>query len=160
MLSQKAAVYSAVQSIHSFDDNQEVTLTKDERAQVVAIVCAAFDAHEVVLSDAARAKFDTPEKLRSYTSGMVNNWLRKDTRMNGGTKYVTKNPGSRAGSADALIKNLKLLKSTISDPDKLTQIEAAIEARQAEIKVEKAKDVEIDFSAISPELLEKLGLDK
>lgn len=160
MLSQKAAVYNAVQSIHSFDDNQEVTLTKDERAQVVAIVCAAFDAHEVVLSDAARAKFDTPEKLRSYTSGMVNNWLRKDTRMNGGTKYVTKNPGSRAGSADALIKNLKLLKSTISDPDKLTQIEAAIEARQAEIKVEKAKDVEIDFSAISPELLEKLGLDK
>lgn len=160
MLSQKAAVYNAVQSIHSFDDNQEVTLTKDERAQVVTIVCAAFDAHEVALSDAARAKFDTPEKLRSYTSGMVNNWLRKDTRMNGGTKYVTKNPGSRAGSADALIKNLKLLKSTISDPDKLTQIEAAIEARQAEIKVEKAKDVEIDFSAISPELLEKLGLDK
>jgi len=39
-------------------------------------------------------------KLRSYCSGLQSNWLRKDTRLNGGVKYVAKNPGSRAGSTD------------------------------------------------------------
>jgi hypothetical protein len=158
MINQKTAVYNAVKSIISFDDGEAVTLTKDEKANVVQIVTAGFEAHEVELSEKARTKFDSPEKLRSYTSGMVNNWLRKDTRLNGGSKYVTKNPGSRAGAGDSVMKNLKLLRSTITDEAKLTEIDSAIELRKTEIQAEKAKDVEIDFSTFSPELLKKLGL--
>ncbi len=159
MLTQKEGVYNAIASLKSFDDGDEVVLSKDEKATVVEMVCASFEANEVALSDNARAKFDTPEKLRSYTSGMVNNWLRKDTRLNGGSKYVTKNPGSRAGSGDSVIKNLKLLKSTISDDAKIAEIDSAIEARKTEIAAEKAKDVEIDFSVISPDLLAKLNIE-
>lgn len=160
MLSQKAAVYNAVSSITQFDDGDKVELTKEQRAQVVEMVCAGFQANEVSLSDAARAKFDTPEKLRSYTSGMVNNWLRKDTRLNGGSKYVTKDPGSRTGSGDAVIKNLKLLKSTITDEAKITEIDHAIEARKSELAAEKAKNVQIDYSAIDPALLAKLNIEQ
>lgn len=159
MMSQKEAVYNAVKSLKSFDDGESVTLSKDEKANIVEIVCAAFDAGEAALSDNARAKFDTPEKLRSYTSGMVNNWMRKDTRLNGGSKYITKNPGSRAGSGDALIKNLKLLKSTLTDETKIKKVDEAIESRKSEIAAEKAKNVEIDFSVISPDLLAKLNIE-
>ena len=111
------------------------------------------------MSEKAQAKFigDAP-KLKSYVGGLVNNWMRKDKRLNGGETYITKNPGSRAGNADALIKNLKLLRSTMSDTDKIAEIDADIESRQAEIKVEKAKDVEIDMDQIPAELREKLGL--
>jgi len=157
-MSQKEAVYSAVKSIKSFDDGEKVNLTSDEKANVVNIVTESLASGDAVLSDKARAKFDTPTKLKSYTSGMVNNWMRKDTRLNGGLKYVIKNPGSRAGSQDDTIKNLKLLKSTLTDPAQIEECDAAIEARKAEITIEKAKNVEINYDHIPAELRESLGL--
>lgn len=157
-MSQKEAVYSAIKSIKSFDDGELVNLSKDERASVVQIVTEALASGEAVLSDSAREKFDDNVKLAKYTSGMVNNWLRKDTRLNGGDKYITKNPGSRTGSQDDTIKNLKLLKSTLTDPAQVAECEAAIEARKAEIQVEKAKDVEINFDHIPEALRATLGL--
>jgi Zn-dependent oligopeptidase len=157
-VSQKEAVYNAIKSIKSFDDGELVTLTKEEKANVVQIVVAAFEAGEVSLSDAARAKFDDSTKLSKYTSGMVNNWLRKDTRLNGGSKYVTKNPGSRAGSQDDTIKNLRLLKSTLTDETQIAEVDAAIEQRKSEIQAEKAKNVEINFDHIPESLRATLGL--
>jgi hypothetical protein len=158
MINQKTGVYNAVKSITSFDDGFCVQLTKDEKATVIEIVCAGFESGEIEMSEKAKDKYIGDTKLKSYVGGLVNNWLRKDTRMNGGDKYVTKNPGSRAGSGDTILKNLRLLKSTITDEAKLESIDSAIDARMAEIATEKAKDVEIDFSTIDPELLKKLGL--
>ncbi len=158
-INQKEGVYNAVKSIKSFDDGDEVVLTKDEKANVAEIVSAGFESGDVDMSDKARAKYiGNPAALKSYVGGLVNNWMRKDTRLNGGDKYVAKNPGSRAGSGDSVIKNLKLLRSTMSDDDKIAEIDAAIDRRKEEIAAEKAKDIEIDMSLISAELREKLGL--
>jgi hypothetical protein len=160
MMNQREATYNAVQSIHAFDDGDTIILTKDEKAQVVAILCAAFEAHEVTLSEKACNKYlGNPQALKGYVGGLVNNWTRKDPRMNGNTKYQAKNPGSRAGSGDSVVKNLKLLRSTMTDEAKVAKVDEAIEARQAEIKATKAKDVEIDFSVIDPDLLTKLGFE-
>ena len=55
-------------------------------------------------------KYSTIEKMRSYASGLVNNWFRKDIRLNGGMKYEVKNPGSRQGAGDQQLKALKTLR--------------------------------------------------
>ena len=159
MLTQKEAVYNAITSVIDFEDGDKVELTKEQKANVVSLVVAGFQANEVALSDNAREKFSDSKKLTTYTGGMVNNWMRKDTRINGGDKYITKNPGSRAGSGDATMKNLKLLKSTLTDEDKIAQVETAIEARKTELAAEKAKSVEIDYSQIPVELLETLNIE-
>ena len=159
METQKNAVYNAIKSLKSFDDGDRVTLTKEERASVIEIVSAGFEADEVALKDQAKEKYlGNPAALKKYTDSLVRNWQNKDTRINGGTKHTIKNPGSRAGSSDAVIKNLKLLKTTLTDESKISEVDAAIQARQAELQAEKAKSVEIDLDVIPAELRESLGL--
>ena len=103
-------------------------------------------------SESAQAKYDTEAKIKTYTNGLVSNWLRKDTRLNGGVKHQIKNPGSRAGSGDEVIKNLKRLASTLSNPEQLAAVQAEIDKRLAQLKAEKAKNVEIDMSLIPVDL--------
>lgn len=87
-------------------------------------------------------------KLKKYIPGLVNNWLRKDTRLNGGSKYETKRPGIRAGSGDEQLKMMKLLLGQTTDPQAKADIEAAIKVRQEELKPK----VEINVDAIPLEL--------
>lgn len=163
MLSQKEGVYNAVVAFHdennvSFEDGNQVEFSKEDRATVIGMICEAFHADEITMSSEAKAKFDTPEKLKSYTNGLLSNWLRKDTRINGGSKYVAKNPGSRAGQGDETVKNLRLLKKTLSDPTQIAEVDASIDARLAEIKASKAPTVEIDYDAIPADLRDSLGV--
>lgn len=163
MLSQKDGVYNAVVAFHdensiSFEDGHKVEFSKDDRATVIGMICEAFNADEIAMSPEAKTKFSTLEKLKSYTNGLLSNWLRKDTRLNGGSKYVAKNPGSRAGQGDETVKNLRLLKKTLSDPTQVQEVDAAIDARLAEIKASKAPTVEIDFDAIPAHLRDSLGV--
>ena len=83
--------------------------------------------------------------------GLVNNWLRKDGRLNGGVKYTAKNPGSRSGSGDEAIRAMKTLLSVTTDASAKLEIQAAIEARQAELKPK----VEVNVAAL-PESLRHL----
>lgn len=157
-MSQKECVFAAVTAfleendrLHEIDGG--LNLSKSDRQTVVGMVCAARDAME--LSVEADAKFDTEQKFKTYVIGLVNNWLRKDKRLNGGVKYETKNPGSRAGVGDAALKAMKLLRSTLTDAEEIAEVEAAIEARISEIKASKVKVVEINVNAI-PEHLRHL----
>ena len=148
---QKTAVYNAVKSVVSFEDNDVVQLTKDEKSTVVSILVAGFEADEIELKN-------PQTDLKKYCGGLLNNWLRKDTRMNGGSAYVTKNPGSRAGSGDAMIKNLKLLKQKEGlTTEEIAKIDQAIADRLAIIKPKVEKKV--DFNEIPAELLASLGLE-
>ena len=163
MLSHKDGVYNAVVAFHndqgrSFEDGNHVEFSKDDRATVIGIICESFNADEITMSPEAKAKFTTPEKLKTYTNGLLSNWLRKDKRLNGGAKYVAKNPGSRAGQGDETVKNLRLLKKTLTDPTQITEVESSINARLAEIKAAKAPKVEIDYDAIPASLRESLGV--
>ena len=153
MLSQKEAVYNAVKQVcsengKSFEDGQKHDLSKSEREQVVSIVMAGFENNEVELKS-------EQENLKSYTGGLVSNWLRKDKRLNGGTTYVPTNPGSRTGQSDDQVKNMRILLGTLPEgSEEFTQVESAIETRIAEIKAEKAKSKakEIDADFIPAEL--------
>ena len=153
MLSQKQAVYNAVKSVFaeagkSHEDFTKCEMSKDERAQVIAIVQTGFEQGEVELKS-------EQENLKSYTSGLVSNWLRKDKRLNGNVKYQPENPGSRTGQSDPTVKNLRLLLTTVPEGSEAHEaIEQRIATRVAEIKAEKAKSKakEIDMDAIPEDI--------
>lgn len=154
MQSQKQAVFSVVCAvIGEFEGKAE--LTKDQRKQVIEMVTDSITSGETEFSAEAKTKYDNRDKVKGYVNGMVSNWLRKDERLNGGEKYVTKNPGSRAGQGDEVLKNLKALKTTLTDKDHIAAVDEEIAKRTAELAAEKAKTVTINVDKI-PEALRHL----
>lgn len=161
-LNQKDAVFNAVSSVLteagvSFNEGTDVrpSMTKELRAQVNNILFDGFRKGTIEL-DVEK----TDSELKSYVSGLQSNWLNKDKRLNGNTKYVAKNPGSRAGMQDPQIKALRALMSTKTDADEITEIQGYIDARLGSIKATKvAKDVEIDFSQLPEELQAKYSAE-
>jgi len=155
---QKEAVHSAVTSVLSEagvsvneGDNFATHLTRELRAQVTNILVEGFNSGSIALDKSFASESD----LRTYCSGLTSNWLRKDTRLNGGMKYEAKNPGSRVGSSDVQLKAMRALLSTKSDPSEQAEIQSFIDARVAEIKVSRKPAKSIDFSALPAELAEK-----
>lgn len=151
-MKQNDAVFQAVCSVldaQSFDS--AVELTKDQRDSVIGIVTEGIMSGSVDFSTEAKAKHDTPAKVKSYTVGMVSNHLRKDKRLNGGSKYEIKNPGSRAGSGDDQLKALKALRSITTDSENLASIDEAIANRTAELQASKQKAVTINVDALPKE---------
>lgn len=168
MQKQKDAVFAQVEAVVGTISGP-VTLTKDQRHEVVAALTAEIEAGNVEFSDEARAKYNTTPLIRTYVGGLVNNWLRKDTRLNGNTKYEAANPGSRTNSGDEQLKALKQLRKQIAqsgDASKLAEVDTAITNRQAELKAAKpakAKTVkltqpEVDLTEVPDELKEALGI--
>lgn len=160
-INQKEAVYVATMNYLaeqgiSFDDGQTPSakdvLGSDGRKAVISLVTQGFVVGEVTMSDASKEKYQTEESIRKYSSELVANWLKKDTRLNGGEKHTAKNPGSKAGSGDEVIRELKKLRQLqADDAEAVTMIEDAIKARQAEIAP--AKVISIDTSKLPASLL-------
>ena len=128
-------------------------LTDDDKKQIRAIVLEGFMSGDISMTEQAREKYNDETKMKTYVSGVVNNWIKKNPEFNGGNKYVPANPGSRAGQGDEQIKALRGLKKTTNDPQALAEIETAINNRLAEIKP--AQTVTIDVEAL-PEHLKHL----
>lgn len=166
-MKQSDAVYQATHAVLkeagiTFEDkvdNIKNVITTELRKQVIVLVSALLHAGKAAFSDKARVKYPTEEIIRKdYTPGMVSNWYRKDLRWNGNVKYEALNPGSRAGSGDPEVKNLKLLIAS----GKLSAEQSAIateamEARKDKLRAEKTK-VEVDYSKIPSDLLDMLGI--
>jgi len=157
MVTQKEAVYTAITSVLAeagvhFEEGSDVStvLTKEHRAQVNAILFEGFKNGQIQLDK----QFGDTE-LKAYVSGLQSNWVRKDKRLNGGTQYVAKNPGSRQGSGDPQIKAMRLLLSTLTDESERSEVEAEIAKRQAEIT--KSKAPAIDFNALPESLRAKFN---
>lgn len=155
---QRNAVFAAICNIRnaeSFDG--PVTLTKDERGLVHQMVYEGFrqGTIEFEATPANQEKLASDSKLSGYVSGLISNWLRKDVRLNGGGKYVAKNPGSRAGQSDEQMKTLRALaKQFEGDAEKSAIVNQQIEKRKAELASAKAKTVEL-----TPEQIEALPAD-
>ena len=130
-------------------------LTDKMRAETREALFVMFRSGEVSYSSDFQSKVDDDVELKKYISGLVNNWIRKAPEFNSDTKYQAKNPGSRAGSGDGQIREMKKLLTLITDADQKKVIQAEIESRQAEIKV---KTVEVDYSKIPAHLREALGI--
>lgn len=138
MINQKEATYNAV--VHVTGHKEGVcSPTPEQRKQINMILFAGFRAGEIQLE-----REFTDKELMAYVSGLQSNWLRKDKRLNGGVTYVAKNPGSRQGVGDSQLKNLMLLKSTVTDPTEIAEIEEYIAARKAEIAAAKAPTINYD----------------
>lgn len=160
-MKQAQSVVSATLSVlgNSFDHSQPVLsyITKAQIEQIVDIVTKSILSGETDFSPEAKAKYDTDAKVRAYTKGMVNNWHRKSLNLNP-TKYEAKNPGSRAGSSDPMIREMKKLKAQLEaagDNDTAQEVEAQIQARIAEIKPTKTSPT-VDTAKL-PEALRHLA---
>jgi hypothetical protein len=163
MLNQKESIFQAVTSVleesgQTVTDGQAVELTQNQKKTVIAMIAQSFHSGDTEMKESAREKYDTVEKLESkYVPGLLNNWLRKDTRLNGGVKYQAKNPGSRQGSSDPVIRELKKLLANVDDEQK-EAVQAEIDKRLGELKelqAEKRKQ-SIDASKL-PEHLRHLA---
>lgn len=169
-MKQRDAVYSAVtralsEAGVSFEDGMNVStvLTKEIRGNVHAIVVEGFRSGTIAFeaSEANNAKLADESKLNAYVSGLISNWVRKDKRLNGDTKYAAKNPGSRTGASDEQLKTLRALRKQFEGTDKAELIDAQIEKRVGELRAEKAKSSALtaeQLEAVPAELRESLGL--
>jgi hypothetical protein len=168
-MKQKDAVYNAVTSViknsgKKFENgmNVQTIMSDTERDSVHAIIATGFKEGTISLEDTPsnREKLVSEAKLNQYVSGVISNWVRKDPRMNGNTKYVAKNPGSRAGSSDPQLKALRQLATQFKGTDKEALIKKQIETRSAALSAEKAKQIKVDTSVLPADLLASLGIEQ
>ena len=152
---QKEAVFAAATSVLSEagivvneGDNYSSHLNREFRAQITAILVEGFNSKLIALDKT----FEDEAALRTYCSGLTSNWLRKDTRMNGGVAYVAQNPGSRIGSSDPQLKAMRLLLSTKTDASERAEIQSFIDSRVAAVKVSKKPTKAINVADLPEEL--------
>lgn len=152
---QKEAVFTAVTSVLSEanvvvneGENYAAHLNREFRAQITSILVEGFKSGTIALDK----EFASESDLRTYCSGLTSNWLRKDSRLNGGMKYVAKNPGSRVGSSDAQLKAMRALFSTQTDPAKQAEIQAFIDSRVQQIKASRKPAKTINVADLPEEL--------
>jgi hypothetical protein len=149
---QKEAVFSAVTSVLnesgiSFEgQNVSLLLSRELRSQVTSILVEGFKNNSISLSKT----FSDDNGLRTYCSGLLSNWLKKDKRLNGNVGYVAKNPGSRKGSSDPQIQALRKLQGMQTDAVKVAEIQSFIDKRLEEIAPQKV--VNINTNDIPSEL--------
>jgi hypothetical protein len=152
-MNQKEAVYKAITEVTGKVHSGEVAVQLDDnsKAKVKQILVEGFKSGNIEIGIEKNE-----QQLKSYVNGLLDNWLRKDKRLNGNTKYEIKNPGTRSGSGDEAIREMrKLLKTGLSDTQRAA-VEAAIATRLAEIKP--VKEVEINASVLPADLLKTLGI--
>lgn len=156
--SQKETVYIAISSFlkendRVFDDGDKVELSAEDRKTIVTMIVTAIDVGGMEFSPEAMAKHDTPEKIRNYSTGLLSNWMRKDSRLNGGMKHSIKNPGSRVGQDDSVIKSLKSLRKVLTSQKEIDTVDAEIEVRMEYLKSQKNSNVLINKDVIPAHLL-------
>lgn len=147
-ITQKEAVFNAIINVMGNQDGAYEP-TKEQRAQVNAILIEGFNSGTIRYD----GEVPTDKKLRDYVSGLQSNWLRKDTRLNGGVAYVAKNPGSRTGSTDPQVKAMRALLAAKTDPTERAEIQSFIDKRLAELKP--AKTVTVNIADLPAELQAK-----
>lgn len=150
-MNQKEAVFAAICNVTGHTGEGAVVISKEQRAQVNAILFTSFREGKISLD----REFSDSD-LKSYVSGLQSNWIRKDKRLNGGTKYTAKNPGSRAGSTDASLKAMRNLLTTLTNDEDRAEVQAAIDARISELAITKQAKV-VDFSALPADLAAKFN---
>ena len=107
-------------------------LTPDDKKNVRSILFTMFQQGKVDFKDSSRLS-DT-KYMTDYISGLVNNWIRKAPEFNNDSKYQAKNPGSRQGTQDEQVREMKKLLSTVTDQATKDIIQSHIDTRLQELK--------------------------
>lgn len=159
-ISQKDAVYSVtIETLNenniSFEegiDCMSSVVDKDIRNTIVEKLLNLFENNKVIVN-----KQQEDSDLKRYVSGLVSNWAKKDDRLNGGVKHEIKNPGSKLGSTDPVIvelrKMLKEVKGTVYEND----VKKELTRRMNEIKKKKMSTSNINASLIPDSLKHLIG---
>jgi hypothetical protein len=138
-------------------------VTKEHRAQILDIVTNMFSSGQVSFSESAanQKKLSDRSELRKYVSGLVSNWHNKDKSLNAGQTYQAKTPGSRQGSGDAELKELRLLRKALvergADTKSISSVDEAIEARQQQLGQTKKVKTNVNTELLPEELRALLG---
>lgn len=153
---QKEAIYNIVTTIlkengKTVEPDVPVKLTSEEAKDAVAMITHGFESGTIALSDKARQSYDSEKKIRNYASSLLNNNLSKDKRLNGNRKHQYKNPGSKAGAGDQIIKDLREYKKMCTAPEDIQKANAAIARRLEEIRQENLEKMKskIDMSTVN-----------
>lgn len=168
-MKQREAVYASVVKAFQkagveFTPGQDARtlITPAIRSEITKSVVELFESGEAEFKDneSNRTKLSSTTKLTSYVTGLITNWLNKDPNLNGGSKHQAKNPGSRAGGSDPMLKEMRLLKKQLQasgNADGLAKVEAAIQDRVNQLKLAKQKQEtrEIDIDSL-PDFLKDL----
>lgn len=164
VLNQRQGVYIAVMNYLAdknipFDDGQMPAaaelLSSSDRKNVVNIVACGLLSGEISMSLEAKTKRSTPQGTAKYATELVSNWLRKDERLNGGSKPSIKSPVP-TGKGDAELRELQKLRALkMDDAEALEVIDDAISKRRQAIGQAKAKTVVVNANLI-PEHLRHL----
>lgn len=131
-------------------------LTDSDKSKVREILFTQFKQGQIQYKSTFQSKVDDDSELKKYISGLVNNWIRKAKEFNAGETYKAKNPGSRAGSQDAEVKEMRKLLSVTTDPESRALIQEAIDSRVAELKAHK-NQVTIDVNQLPEHLRHLIG---
>ena len=142
-MNQKEAVYQAVVAITGFDGVGVCEPTSEQTRTIRQVLFEGFRNGSIELR-----KEYTDKELSNYVSGLLNNWLRKDKRLNGGVDHQPKS--SRVD--DPQLTALRALLSTITDPTDRAEIQRHIDSRIAELNRPK-----VDFSKLPAEIAAKFG---
>ena len=151
MKKQKEAVFETINIMFEIVTGAPVALSKSQKDEVITVLVDGFANKQIEYS----GELPQGQDLRNYCSGLLNNWLRKDTRLNGGVQYQAKNPGSRTGSTDPQIKAMRALLATRTDEAERAEIQAFIDARIAQIKP--VTKVQVNVDDLPAELKAKFG---
>lgn len=169
--SQREAVFNATVQVLKDSGIEFVTgktvvhdvVTKEHRSQIIEMVTSMFANGQVSFSDkpANQSKLTNRPELRKYVSGLVSNWHNKDKALNAGQTYQAKAPGSRQGSADAQLKELKLLRKALvernADSKSIKSVDEAIETRLQELGQTKKPKTSVNVEFLPEELRDLLG---
>lgn len=132
-------------------------LTSEQKQKVAGFIVEGMQNGEIDLSDKAREKFDTTEKLTGYVKSMIDNHLMKAPYFNGGKKYEPENPGAKRGSSDSLLRELRKVQKLATTDEQREAIQSEIDKRVNELEAEKAKQVEINWNVIPAHLKDLVG---
>jgi hypothetical protein len=160
---QREATFNAIITVLStnsvtFQSGSDVksVITSDHKKKVKDILITGFKNGTIdYTEDFAKTKLVSDSELSKYCSGLISNWIKKDPRLNGNTKYQVTNKGSRVGQGDSQVKELrKLLKATVGTEAE-QEVVAALNARIEAVKATKKPVVSIDVESL-PENLRHL----
>ena len=138
-MTQKDAVYEAIVSVLNSDGisftsgatDVNSLLTRELRARIAALIVLNFQNGLIELSDDAKQTLSDSAKLRTYVSGLISNWVRKDSRLNAGLPKIQKTVNRT--SNDPQLKAMRHLLNVQTDPDKCVEIQKFIDKRTAEL---------------------------
>jgi hypothetical protein len=151
-MKQVDAVYAAIVSITGFNGEGVCHISDEQKALVRMSLLEGFKQGKIDFNGDFNSEEEKYQK--NYISGLLNNHLRKDKRLNGNVKYEAKNPGSRTGQGDATLKAMRALLQTpgLTEDDKV-EINLEIEAHVA--KVQATKTPTINWEALPESLKSK-----